>query len=1018
MVSYFAKFLEFSILLFLAIIAIIGFTGGFSTTIGALKIQAHGLKNPVIFLISSLLIRRVLVGAFFQGCFWLTAVQRVSDKFARRCLTSRRFRRSLMLPLGMMLAFVLNPLQYGLKATYYDNQEWRGDPILTTTERPINLWRMQSDFPFITEKYSIQWRGVIFIPATGEYQFAAISDDRSEIALDDRTIIENKILEEVTGNVYLERGFHALTIRYMQNRDEAGMRVFWTPPGQLRTELEQASLFAEQPTETAFLLGKCLHIMFLISAWLCVFGVIGGVMLLLISHAILAPFLGASPIGRAYQRCREAIYLEPVYRPAMSVSSHNNLTVMLLAFAGYVLLTCAWTYPLIRDFSSKMVGYGGDRYIGLWNMWWMKKSLLELHVNPLFTDYLFYPHGISLAFHDYSIFNAFISVPLQAIFSLPEIYNICFLATYILGGFGAFLLIRYLTGDALAAFISGIVFAFWGGRAYYTDHLSLFSVQWFPYCALYLIKTLRENSYRNPIFAALFLVMNALTSWYYGIYMSLFAALFLAYSACAERKIFFTRRCLKRFGLIGLLFTILILPCAYPMFKDLAAGQNYMQSASFTEESAHLNTLLLPNVNHGVLGKYMRYWHLQANLPMKWGLVGGSFLGYVVLLLCVYAGVRLRQKSARFWLIATLVFLLFAMGPHPLAFSQEYRSIPLPYLLLQQIPVLKIARVPMRFMVMTMFCVSGLVGYACADIFRRIRPKKLAFAVLTAAILFEAYRAIGVSAIETPPAFYKQLAQDHEPYAILELTKLMNWEHSAARSSLFQIAHEKKVFHGHVSRVSFDTYRQAYAMYTVFDDLLTIPPKYLAQAAGQILSLGDDQNAIAAMLSFYNVRYVTLYSDYWYGKSYEENRARLQRIFGEPVSEENGMCLFKVKPVQASTNIAFPGLGMFPLMYEDDVAVRHITRSADMKILNVNQAQNVQMQFQARSDLFPKEERVQILVNDSLIMTAAVNDWTPVTIPAAALAPGENTIEFHMITEHSENWKQGMFLRNLEVKVF
>jgi hypothetical protein len=163
---------------------------------------------------------------------------------------------------------------------------------------------------------------------------------------------------------------------------------------------------------------------------------------------------------------------------------------------------------------------------------------------------------------------------------------------------------------------------------------------------------------------------------------------------------------------------------------------------------------------------------------------------------------------------------------------------------------------------------------------------------------------------------------------------------------------------------------------------------------------------------------VTLYVDYWYG-NYGENRARLQALLGDPVGEEHGLCLFKVERTPTAKNIVFPGFGMFPLEFgKDGVAIRRATRSADIKLLNVTQAQNVQLRFQGRSYLFPKEERVQIFVNNTLVTTETIGNWTEISIPPVAIVPGENTIKFRMISQVSDNWKQGMFLRNIKVKVF
>ena len=1022
---------ELTLLLFLAVIGLIWFSGGFSLALGPVLIKAHSLKNPLLILLTALCLRKCLLSAFFRESVWLppigrikVALQTVADKIARRFLAARRFRRKvlwglLLLLVSAILAAVVNPLDYGLNAVYYDNVSGSGAPILTAREDAFDLRRMGQKFPNIRTNYSIAWSGLIFIPIAGDYQFATRSDDGSELSVDDRRVVDNSGfhgLQERTGRLHLARGFHALDIRYVQGSSAAEFRAYWTPPGKPREDLAQATLLANAPTARMFFVGRGLEIVGAASAWLLTLGLVSGALVSARSSRILAPFFRASLIGRACRRGWDWLFKDHVPPRAFPAPAQKSTAAGLLALTGYVLLSLVWTYPLLLNFSTKMIGIGGDRYIALWNMWWMKKALLDLHVNPLYTDYLFYPHGLSLAFHDYSIFDSLASVPLQAFFTLPEIYNLLFLASYILGGCGCFLLVSYLTGDRYAAFLSGLVFAFWGGRAFYSDHLSFATIQWFPFCALYLLKTLRETAYRNPLLAAAFLAINAYSCGYYAIYMALFTALFLGYFACAESRTFFAAACLKRFGLAGLLFGSLMAPLAYPMLKDVLSGANYMVSALLSTEATSLNTLLFPSVNHPFIGKYVRYLYLKADLPMQWGLTGASFFGYTVLGLCVYTAVKLRHLKQGFWLLATTVFVVLAMGPHVLLFSQEYSWLPLPYLLLRRIPILGMVRVPVRFMILAMCCASVVAGLACWDIFRRLRIKKMAFVILAAALLFESFRGVGVTPLETAPAFYNQLARDREDYAILELTKLMNWEHSAARASLFQLTHGKRLFHGHVSRVSFDTYHQAYALYSVFDDLLACPPAQCTAAVGQNLFGGIDKPAITALLAFYKVRYVTLYYDYWYG-SYENNRAILRQVFGEPVWEENGVSIFPVAQTPLAKNLAFPGFGMFPLAFDDaGGAIRAAARSADIKLLSVAPGQHVQVRFQGRSARFPQTERLRLFLNETLLTTVAIGDWTEVTLPAAALRPGENTLKFRLLDADAANWKQGLLLRQLEVE--
>jgi hypothetical protein len=947
-------------------------------------------------------------------------IHSIVNTLAQRFVASRHLRNGLLAALLMLCvciaaAVIGNPLQYGLIARYYDNNAWNGSPFMQTRDSEFNLWRMKSTYPKKTEQYSIHWTGVIFIPKAGKYQFSTASDDGSEIMIGNQLVVDNRGLhgfQERSGAISLEKGLYPMTIRYMQGGGAAEFQAYWKRPGKKREPLSRATLFPEKPTPTRLLIGRGLTIIAKSCALLLLIILASGIVIGLIVRQILAPFLKESWVGKALQKIQKFTLYDR--RPADDYPEPppRNPLKLLAAFGGYTLISLLWTYPLIRDFSTKVTGLGGDRYIWLWDMWWMQKALLHLHTNPLYTNYLFYPQGVSLAFHDFAILNSFLSVPLQGIFTPGQIYNLLFLATYILGGFGAFLLARYLTGDALAAFVAGLVFAFWGGRIYYCDHLASASIQWFPYAMLFVIKSLRERSYRNPVLAAMFWAMSALSGWYNAVFISLLIGLFVLYAAWSERKMFFTAGNLLRFGLIGLIFTGIMAPFLAPMIGDIFSGKGYMNYQVLTGESTSPNVLFFPGVNHGFLGKAVQYLYFRAGLPMQWGLSGAAFIGYTVLALCAYAVFRLKQVKYRFWLITAVVFVLFSMGPYLQIFSKAYPSIPLPYRLLQYLPILKIVRLPVRFMVIAMLCCSVVAGYACGDLFRRIRIRKSVFVLLSGLILFEFFRPLYITPIEKTPEFYKELGKDTEPYAILELTKLGIWEHASVRSSLFQITHGKQLFHGHVSRVPFEKYYQAYALYTVFDDLFTQPQEYFDQTD---FAFETHQRKILALLSFYKVRYVTLYYDYWHG-GFTENLRRLQQVFGEPIGTDGGMRFFKVPAVQETKNVIFPGFGMEPLHFQpNETPIRPVVRNGEVKILNIERQQTGRIRLQVKSAAYPEEKPLEILLNGKIVAALNVGDWTDVNLPPVPLQLAENTITFRIAGTGYDNWKDGVYAPNIDL---
>src|SRR5690349_21134160 len=62
-----------------------------------------------------------------------------------------------------------------------------------------------------------------------------------------------------------------------------------------------------------------------------------------------------------------------------------------LILGGYLLLTLLFTYPLVTQMGTHVVGLANDFEEYVWRYWWVRKALLELHTNPFFSTWLYYP---------------------------------------------------------------------------------------------------------------------------------------------------------------------------------------------------------------------------------------------------------------------------------------------------------------------------------------------------------------------------------------------------------------------------------------------------------------------------------------------------------------------------------------------------------------------------------------------------------------------------------------------------
>ena len=216
----------------------------------------------------------------------------------------------------------------------------------------------------------------------------------------------------------------------------------------------------------------------------------------------------------------------------------------LLAILAYTLLALALTWPLAPDFATHVPGNGVDDPPLTWNLWWVQHALLDEGTNPFDCNYLFYPLGINLAFYTLTVLNGLLSIPLQATLGLIPASNVSLLSSFVLGGFGAYLLASYLLlagnrkHDAegkvsdgrvvVAAFIAGLLYAFASNKMAYAalGQWNISSSQWIPFYVLYLFKMGdHPGQWRFPMLAALFLLFQAYAELTYATFLMLFTAL-------------------------------------------------------------------------------------------------------------------------------------------------------------------------------------------------------------------------------------------------------------------------------------------------------------------------------------------------------------------------------------------------------------------------------------------------------------------------------------------------------------
>ncbi|MDQ3931200.1 MAG: hypothetical protein M3328_18900, partial [Chloroflexota bacterium] len=376
-------------------------------------------------------------------------------------------------------------------------------------------------------------------------------------------------------------------------------------------------------------------------------------------------------------------------------------------------------------------------------------------------------------YHTLNVFNGLLAVPLLSVFSLTTTYNIIVLFSFVMGGYGAYLLVHYLCGNRWAALVGSVVFAY---SAYHIatmrSLLQLISLEWVPFFLLFLLKAVFDVGWtsrgdflrwlvRRALPAGFFLFLVSLVDWYYTMYALMLAGLLGLYVVVRytwergrEQGLGLAHGVLEPLVRIGLclgIYLVLVSPILVPTIAELRQT-NYMQPArdAALSNSADLIAFFQPVRGQQIWGQFFtnrREWPYGSNRYEVYFTYTALFLVGVALFATKALRPRLRAREAQgslegnaltgnfpqpdegskpspalpgkwFWAACVLLFFLLALGPVlqingnqiQWLFSPSFQLV-MPYQLVEKLPVLNISRSPDRFDMPLTLCLAVLAGY-------------------------------------------------------------------------------------------------------------------------------------------------------------------------------------------------------------------------------------------------------------------------------------------------------------------
>jgi hypothetical protein len=580
--------------------------------------------------------------------------------------------------------------------------------------------------------------------------------------------------------------------------------------------------------------------------------------------------------------------------------------------------TVAMTYPAVFYAHSDLFGaVRGDKYQFIWNFWLMKHALIDLGEFPLYTHLQYFPTGVSLALHDMTSFWSLLSVPLQLFLDPRVALNLFLLSCFTANGVAFYLLARDAVKDHWGALAGSVAFAYCPyllGR-FQVCHIQYLGVFFLPLFLRSLSRYRRDPRASHLAGAGLWLALQSLISFYYGVALLAILLLFLAYQVARSREQWRRAAFWRALGLhsagLAVVAAALLAPVVAPMLRQIHRGDfrdaTAPSSHRYLEQSSgDLVSYFLPDFT---LAPW-RGWGLsdateRGRERLAASLYGNPFekavypgwLGWIAVLVVLASG-ELRRRFWP-WVLLALGSFLVTLGPTLYLMGEPHLDGLLPLRLVSDLPVINIIRAPTRFAVFLSLGTGVLVAAAIARV-RERRGHAVAAGLAIACMAFACAEFIPRplshfrSDLWVSP-FYAKVRSEAERYSILNVP--VDFEAARAGGDLFQFAqvfHGKPIVGGYVSREPhyvFGPLRESPFLQSVLDRSHEPDPR---------LRLGDPGFAdMRPTLRKLEVRYVIVHRVLLSPEEWQRVSAWLERGLGRAIHEDRWIRVYRFDPDSA-----------------------------------------------------------------------------------------------------------------------
>jgi hypothetical protein len=539
-------------------------------------------------------------------------------------------------------------------------------PLATLTPGPVDLIGRDLGVDPV-RKWTVRWEGALRVPESGVYRLWATGRGAVEMDVDGRRVLSGDGDPLAAGaDAGLTRGTHHVAVTLRRTGPGPRLRVGWTTPGGVAETIPPRVLGAERPR----------------GYWLATDAL----------ALLLALAAGALAWALPWDRPRPL--------PAAGTVTRREIAWSLV---GHAIAVSAMSWPLVTDLAGSGVM---DRPDGRLNAWILAWDVHALTHDParLFQAPIFHPLPDALAFSENLLLPAILAAPAILLGGPVLGYNLVLLASLIVSGLGAQLLVRRASGDRWAAFVGGVFFAVGAHRWIRLAHLHAQVTLFLPLALLALDRFHERRTWRRALLVGVLLGLQGLSSVYLGAITAFALAVALAVGRFAARD-------LAKMAAAFALAAVMLAPLARPYLRMRA-----QQGVEFglADVALYATTLESYAASGTRLFGPLTQRHLDPDRVRD-----ALFPGVTMLVLGIAGLARAPRRFQVVALAASAAAVVFSLGPE----TAFYR------ILHEHVVLVRGVRALSRFSLVPVLALSVLSGLALARRGRLSLVALAAFAV-------------------------------------------------------------------------------------------------------------------------------------------------------------------------------------------------------------------------------------------------------------------------------------------------